>query len=65
MALLLFLIFFAWFVGAIVRGEFAYKNDTYSFREHPVQFCIILAFILGFSLFCLNRFLVEIGIRLF
>lgn len=65
MALLLFLIFFAWFVGAIVRGEFAYKNDTYSFREHSVQFCIILAFILGFSLFCLNRFLVEIGIHLF
>lgn len=65
MALLLSLIFFAWFVSAIVRGEFAYKNDTYSFREHPVQFCIILAFILGFALFCLNRFLNEMGVKLF
>lgn len=57
MALILSLLFFAWFISAIVRGEFSYKNDTYSFREHPVQFCIILAFILGFGIFCLHRFI--------
>ncbi|MCF0223694.1 MAG: hypothetical protein HUK20_05445 [Fibrobacter sp.] len=64
MSLILSIIFFAWFVTAIVRGYFSYQNSEYSFREHPVQYVILLLFILGFALFCLNRFLNEIGIYL-
>ncbi|MCQ2089227.1 MAG: hypothetical protein MJY93_03150 [Fibrobacter sp.] len=62
MALLLTIIFFAWFISNIVRGKVSYQNFDIEFREHPVQFIIIQIFILGFGLFCLNRFLNEFGI---
>lgn len=65
MSLILAIIFFAWFVTAIVRGYFSYQNSEYSFREHPVQYVILLSAILGFGLFCLNRFLNDIGVHLF
>lgn len=62
MSLLLFLIFFALFISALFRGHFTYSNVEYSFREHPVQFVIVLIFILGVSLLCLYRFLVEMKV---
>ncbi|PWJ68355.1 hypothetical protein BGX12_10881 [Fibrobacter sp. UWR4] len=64
MSLILTVIFFAWFITAIVRGNFSYQNSDYSFREHPVQYVILLIAILGFALFCLNKFLNELGIYL-
>lgn len=64
MALLLSIIFFAWFVSNIVRGNISHQGSEYHFREHPVQFTIIQIFILGFALFCLNRFLNDMGIHL-
>ena len=64
MALVLTIVFFTFFFIALARGEFSYKDDTYKFKEHPVQFTVILLFILGFALFCLNRFLEEMGIKL-
>lgn len=65
MALLLTIIFFAWFIGNIARGNISHQGSEYNFREHPVQFIIIQIFILGFGLFCLNKFLSELGIHLF
>ena len=59
MSLLLALLFLALFVSAIVRGQFSYGKADYSFREHPVQFVIVLVFILGVSALCFYRFLVE------
>lgn len=64
MSLILSLIFFAWFIGNIVRGTISHQGSDYHFKEHPVQFIIIQIFILGFGLFCLNRFLSEMGIYL-
>ena len=62
MSLLLAVIFFALFISAIVRGQFSYGKADYSFREHPVQFVIVLAFILGVSSLCFYRCLVEMEI---
>ena len=62
MSLLLGLLFISLFVSAIVRGSFSYGKADYSFQEHPVQFVIVLAFILGVSVFCFYRFFVEIGV---
>ncbi|MBR4398788.1 MAG: hypothetical protein IKT05_06340 [Fibrobacter sp.] len=62
MSLLLAVIFFALFISAIVRGQFSYGKADYSFRDHPVQFVIVLAFILGVSSLCFYRFLVEMEI---
>ena len=59
MSLLLTLFFLALFISAIVRGQFSYGKADYSFREHPVQFVIVLVFILGVSALCFYRFLVE------
>ena len=59
MSLLLALLFLALFISAIVRGQFSYGKADYSFREHPVQFVIVLVFILGVSALCFYRFLVE------
>lgn len=64
MALLLTILLFAWFIGNTVRGTISHQGSDYHFREHPIQFIIIQIFILGFALFCLNRFLNEIGIYL-
>ncbi|MCQ2108933.1 MAG: hypothetical protein MJZ05_09255 [Fibrobacter sp.] len=64
MALLLTIIFFAWFISAIVRGKVSHQGSDFEFKEHPVQYIILLIAILGFALFCLNRFLNEIGIYL-
>lgn len=64
MALILTLIFFAWFISNIVRGTISHQGSDYHFREHPVQFIIIQLFLLGFGLFCLNRFLADMGIHL-
>lgn len=64
MALLLSILFFAWFIVNIVRGKVSYQNFDIEFREHPVQLIIIQAFILGLALFCLNRFLNDLGIYL-
>ena len=59
MSLLLAVIFFALFISAIVRGKFSYGKADYDFHEHPVQFVIVLVFILGVSALCFYRFLVE------
>ncbi|MBR5692347.1 MAG: hypothetical protein IKX42_01465 [Fibrobacter sp.] len=59
MALLFGIIFFALFVSAIIRGKFSYGSADYDFHEHPVQFVIVLVFILGISALCIYRFLVE------
>ena len=64
MALLLAIIFFAWFISALVRGKVTYQNSEFGFREHPFPYVILLIFILGFGLFCLNRFLNDMGIHL-
>ena len=60
MSLLLAILFISLFVSAIVRGSFSYGNADYSFQEHPVQYVIVLTFILGVSVFCFYRFLVDI-----
>jgi hypothetical protein len=59
MSLLLALLFLAFFISAVVRGSFSYGKADYDFREHPVQYVIVLVFILGVSVFCFYRFLVE------
>ena len=59
MALLFFLIFFAWFISAVIRGKFSYGKVDYDFHEHPVQYTIVCIFLLGVSAGCLYRFLVE------
>ena len=59
MPLLLAVLFFSLFVSAIVRGKFSYGKVDYDFHEHPVQFVIVLIFILGVSALCFYRFLVE------
>lgn len=64
-SLILSLIFFAWFISALVRGKVSYQNSDFCFREHPLQFIILVVAILGFALFCLNRFLNDMGIHLF
>ncbi|MCQ2091625.1 MAG: hypothetical protein MJY85_03015 [Fibrobacter sp.] len=64
MALLLTIIFFAWFISNIVRGTISHQGSDYHFREHPIPFIIIQIFILGCGLFCLNRFLNDLGIYL-
>lgn len=50
MALLLTIIFFAWFIGNIVRGNISHQGSDYHFREHPIPFIIIQIFLLGFGL---------------
>ena len=59
MSLLLALLFLALFISAFVRGSFSYGKADYDFHEHPVQFVIVLVFILGVSALCFYRFLVE------
>ena len=59
MSFLLAALFFSLFVSAIVRGKFSYGKADYDFHEHPIQFIIVLIFILGVSALCFYRFLVE------
>ena len=59
MSLLFAVIFFALFISAIIRGKFSYGKADYDFHEHPVQFVIVVVFILGVSALCFYRFLVE------
>ena len=54
MSLLLALIFLALFISAIVRGQFSYGKADYSFREHPVQFVIVLVSLWKWNLFGKN-----------
>jgi len=61
-ALLFGIIFLALFISAIIRGNFSYGSADYDFHEHPVQFVIVLVFILGISALCFYRFLVEMEI---
>ena len=62
MSLLLAVIFFALFISAIIRGRFSYGKVDYDFHEHPVQFVVVLVFILGVSALCFYRFLVEMEV---
>jgi len=62
MALLFAILFFSLFVSAIIRGRFSYGQADYDFHEHPIQFVIVLIFILGISALCFYRFLVEIEV---
>ena len=62
MSLLLALLFLALFISAIIRGKFSYGKADYDFHEHPVQFVIVVVFILGVSALCFYRFLVEIEV---
>lgn len=62
MALLFAILFFSLFVSAIIRGKFSYGQADYDFHEHPIQFVIVLIFILGISALCFYRFLVEIDV---
>ena len=61
MTLLLAILFFAFVVGAIIRGHFSYSNVDYSFHEHPVQFIIVLLFMTGLFVLCLYLWLREMG----
>lgn len=62
MSLLFAILFLALFISAIVRGNFSYGKADYDFREHPVQFVIVVIFILGMSVLCFYRFFVEMEI---
>lgn len=62
MTLLLAIIFFFFVVGAIYHGYFSFANVFYSFREHPVQFIIVLLIMLGAAILCTYLFLKEIGV---
>ena len=62
MSLLLFLIFFAWFISAIIRKRFSYGKADYDFHEHPVQYVLVCIFILAMAALCMYRFLVEMEI---
>ncbi len=55
MTLLLGILFLALFISAIVRGKFTYGQADYDFHEHPIQFVIVLIFILGVSALCFYR----------
>ncbi|MCF0215993.1 MAG: hypothetical protein HUK21_05925 [Fibrobacteraceae bacterium] len=57
MALLLSLVFFAFVVSAVIRRNFSYGGSTFEFKEHPVQFVIVVLFFLGCGIFCMNRFI--------
>lgn len=59
MSFFLFLIFFAWFVSAVIRRRFTYGKIDYDFHEHPVQYVIVCLFILSVAAFCMWRWLVE------
>ena len=60
MTLLLGILFLALFISAIVRGNFTYGQADYDFHEHPIQFVIVLTFILGVAALCFYRFIVEL-----
>ena len=62
MTLLLAILFFAFVVGAVIRGHFSYSNVEYSFQEHPVQFIIVLLIMLGAAILCTYLFLKEVGV---
>ena len=62
MSLLFGILFFSLFVSALIRGNFSYGKADYDFHEHPVQFVIVLVFILGISALCFYRFFVEMEI---
>ena len=62
MSLLFGLLFFSLFISVLIRGNFSYGKADYDFHEHPVQFVIVLVFILGISALCFYRFLVEMEI---
>lgn len=62
MSLLFAILFLALFISAIVRGNFSYGKADYDFHEHPVQFVIVVIFILGMSVLCFYRFFVEMEI---
>lgn len=62
MSLLFAVLFLALFISALVRGSFSYGKADYDFREHPVQFVIVVIFILGMSVLCFYRFFVEMEI---
>jgi len=61
MSLLLAILFLSFVVGAIVRGHFSYSNVEYSFKEHPLQYIIVLLFITALFLLCLYLWLREMG----
>lgn len=60
MPLLLGILFLALFISAIVRGKFTYGQADYDFHEHPVQFIIVVVFILGMSVLCFYRFIIDL-----
>lgn len=60
MTLLLGILFLALFISAIIRGKFTYGQADYDFHEHPIQFVIVLTFILGVAALCFYRFIVEL-----
>ncbi len=60
MTLFLGILFLALFISAIVRGKFTYGQADYDFHEHPVQFIIVVVFILGMSVLCFYRFIINL-----
>ena len=62
MTLLLAIMFIVFVVGALIHGYFSFANVEYSFREHPVQFVIVLLIMLGAAILCTYLFLKEIGV---
>lgn len=62
MTLLLAIMFTIFVVGALIHGHFSYSNVEYSFREHPVQFVIVLLIMIGAAILCTYLFLKEHGI---
>ena len=61
MTLLLAIIFFVFVIGAIIHGYFSFANVEYSFREHPVQFLIVLIIMLGAAILCTYLWFKEMG----
>ena len=62
MTLLLAIMFIVFVVGALIHGYVSFANVEYSFREHPVQFVVVLLIMLGAAILCTYLFLKEIGV---
>ena len=62
MTLLLAIMFIVFVVGALIHGYFSFANVEYSFREHPVQFVVVLLIMLGAAILCTYLCLTEVGV---
>jgi len=61
MPLLFAILLYAVVISAVIRGNFTYSGHTYNFKEHPIQFIIVITVFLGTGTFCFYKFLKDIG----